>query len=278
MPNILIPENHHFFSVTNEVTQICNPLFKTYAINGFYYLRVFDDNTGYILMSHREYLEYHAKQDYPVSPPISNKLLTDKFSFLGLPDQINKSFNPVYNAARNFFDLDYPFYMVERYNNYYDTYTFTSSCKNHSILNFYLNYRDILENFKFYFLEKASQLIKIAACHKVSIPDPLRPTFGGLKKTPSEVKNFKQQFLNKIPVEHYVVNHLEQKVAFTKKEIESLKLLNMGHTAKEISERMFLSPRTIEEHLEHIKHKLGVKKKSEIIAKIIQLNVPLQML
>ncbi len=52
----------------------------------------------------------------------------------------------------------------------------------------------------------------------------------------------------------------------------------MGHTAKEISERMFLSPRTIEEHLEHIKHKLGVKKKSEIIAKIIQLNVPLQML
>jgi DNA-binding NarL/FixJ family response regulator len=44
----------------------------------------------------------------------------------------------------------------------------------------------------------------------------------------------------------------------TTREVEVLRLLAGGHTNKDIAQRLYLSPRTVGHHVQHIYRKLGV--------------------
>ena len=52
----------------------------------------------------------------------------------------------------------------------------------------------------------------------------------------------------------------------TEREVEVLKLVALGHTNAEISEKLFLSVRTVESHRAHIQHKSGRVTRSELVA------------
>lgn len=58
------------------------------------------------------------------------------------------------------------------------------------------------------------------------------------------------------------------KVSLTKREAEVLKHLRMGKTAKETAQDIFLSPRTVETHLENIKQKTCCRTKLELLTKL----------
>ena len=52
--------------------------------------------------------------------------------------------------------------------------------------------------------------------------------------------------------------------SLTPREQEIMRLLAQGLSAKEIADRLFISPRTVEKHAERIYAKLGVRKKAEV--------------
>ena len=52
----------------------------------------------------------------------------------------------------------------------------------------------------------------------------------------------------------------------TEREVEVLKLVALGHTNAEISQRLYLSVRTVETHRSHIQHKAGRSTRSELVA------------
>jgi len=54
---------------------------------------------------------------------------------------------------------------------------------------------------------------------------------------------------------------------FTQLEHEILSLVARGRTAKEIAEATTMPSRTVVRHIEACKHKLGVKKNSELVSK-----------
>lgn len=58
-------------------------------------------------------------------------------------------------------------------------------------------------------------------------------------------------------------------VYLTKREKEILQHSIRGKTAKEIATLLYISRRTVEQHLEHIKQKLNVTSKSELIQKVL---------
>ncbi len=58
------------------------------------------------------------------------------------------------------------------------------------------------------------------------------------------------------------------------RELEVLTLLGQGFGQSEIAERLFLSPRTVETHLNRIREKLGVKSSRELIRAAIQFHRP----
>jgi two-component system response regulator NreC len=52
----------------------------------------------------------------------------------------------------------------------------------------------------------------------------------------------------------------------TGREVEVLRLVALGHTSAEISEKLYLSVRTVESHRAHIQQKAGRTSRSELVA------------
>jgi two-component system, NarL family, response regulator NreC len=60
-------------------------------------------------------------------------------------------------------------------------------------------------------------------------------------------------------------SNAESPESLTERELQVLRLIGLGHTNAEISERLYLSVRTIESHRARIQEKLGVSGRAELI-------------
>ncbi|MBX9585803.1 MAG: LuxR C-terminal-related transcriptional regulator [Gammaproteobacteria bacterium] len=61
-------------------------------------------------------------------------------------------------------------------------------------------------------------------------------------------------------------------VPLSKREADCLYHLRLGHSAKETGKILFISPRTVETHIENIKQKACVKTKLELLTQLIPIN------
>jgi two-component system response regulator NreC len=59
----------------------------------------------------------------------------------------------------------------------------------------------------------------------------------------------------------------------TPREREVLRLLALGHTNREVAERLVLSVRTVESHRENIQRKLGVRSRAELTNAALELGL-----
>jgi two-component system, NarL family, response regulator NreC len=59
----------------------------------------------------------------------------------------------------------------------------------------------------------------------------------------------------------------------TEREREVLRLLALGHTNREVAERLVLSVRTVESHRENIQRKLGVRSRAELTNAALELGL-----
>ena len=60
------------------------------------------------------------------------------------------------------------------------------------------------------------------------------------------------------------IDNQESKKELTFKEIEIVKLISKGHTSKEIGEKIFISPRTVETHRHNILKKLNIPNAAQL--------------
>lgn len=56
------------------------------------------------------------------------------------------------------------------------------------------------------------------------------------------------------------------KYSISKRENEIIKNLSHGLSEKEIGEKLFISPKTVDRHIDNIKKKIGVSKNIEVVA------------
>ena len=63
---------------------------------------------------------------------------------------------------------------------------------------------------------------------------------------------------------------LKNNVTLTSREVEVLELICQEYTAKEIADKLFISPRTAEGHRRHLIEKLGVKNTAGLIVRAIK--------
>lgn len=62
-------------------------------------------------------------------------------------------------------------------------------------------------------------------------------------------------------------------VRLTRQKKDILLLLSHGHTYQEIGQQLFLSPRTIENHVYHLKKTLNCKSNTHLIAEAFRLKI-----
>ncbi len=270
MNNNLLPSNHYFINAAKEVTEICNPFFKAYKLNAFYYARIYDDGSLYGLISHANYLRYHFKEELMIGPEVPQCFLKDKFYFLGVPCD-SQNFNQMYYAARTLFDLDYPLYFVERYCGYFDLYSFAASAKNYNIINCYMNNIDLFESFKAFFREKAASLIAQANKNKIIIPVHMRPSFSGLLPHEEDVNSIKLLKERTKNLNQCLQMHFNTKL--TSRELQTLSHLLRGRTALETSKDLNISPKTVEFYIDSVKSKFDCLTRAELFDKALESNL-----
>ena len=62
-------------------------------------------------------------------------------------------------------------------------------------------------------------------------------------------------------------------VGLTRREVEVVRLVAMGHTSREIARELFLSPRTVETHVTSILLKLDCRSRAEAARRATELGL-----
>jgi len=213
-------------------------------------------------------MQHHLKHEYPCYPTIEEKFLSKKFHYIVMPE-LEDGFNQPAYDYQDYFNISHPFYMFERYDNYFDLYVYALEKGSVASVNTYFNNIPMLENFKFYFKEKARKLIENSKKNKIIIPKHMQANFGGLQKNNDLCKKESISFLPK----KYFFESKDEVFWFTSRQMEVLTYLGRGFTAKQIAKKLTLSVRTIESYINDIKLKLDIKNKSDLISYCYDLGV-----
>jgi len=219
-----------------DIKSICHPLFMSSPLDFFAFARVYDNGNCQILSTNTALYEHHFAKQHRITADIPEALLSESFEYI-IP--VKGPYHIAMHELRQYFGLQYPVDIIDRYCGYYDMFCFATTDSNLDMINYYLNNMHKLKKFIHFFKEKAGELIENS--NKISLPDKMLPTFKGLDKS---------------------------KVFYTNRERECLPYLLQGLTAKQIAKILKLSHRTVEKIILNIKQKHNCQYKSELIEKL----------
>ncbi len=244
-------------SFSGDVFVICNPIFKKFNLNAFSYSRIFPDGSRAELwsdpyaMDHSFFVKKYLGGFY--SPPYlgQDKVVIYERKIAQYPSRIKYQLEQQLQDQREIFDHDNALLIANIDKEYVEYFFFYTSKLNTNAINLYLSHLEELKRFCNYFKKRAARLIEYAVLNKIILPWRNSSEQGLAGKFKNEEKNY----------------------ILTKRETEVGYLLLEGKTFKEISNLLYISQRTVEHHIEHMKEKMQCQKKSELIKKITENDV-----
>lgn len=247
---------------SNDITQICKPLFELLDINYFDFRRVYSDGRRIRLSTNPECTEYYFKSNYFKRSRNnqyfklyqSDCLLWDHF----LAQEILDDNRLVMLEMRNF-NIDHAFTTIKHHADYVDVFSFGTDTYNYNANNTYLINMRAIDKFTNYFIVKANKIITKA--EKDSFFTPLRESFFEQKSS----KIYDREAYNIIKIEKMLFKLNHQNIMLSRRETDCLVNLIKGYTAKESAKLLNLSPRTVETYLEKIKVKINCESRQKII-------------
>jgi DNA-binding CsgD family transcriptional regulator len=264
--NFILTPDHHSVLTASSTQDICYPLFQQTDITAFVYARVFDHGETFGLNTHSQWQLHHFNSGHLITPPIPKNIRGKRISFLLSANTTPLLFKPAMDDFRDILGIDYPYFIIEYHQGYYDLYIFCTRVNNEGIINFYLNEQRYIERFKHYFKHKAKNLLKDAAKHKISIPKNMQPQLNCLTdETEQEIKP-----------RQFILHDNDRVISFTAQEGRCLKYLSFGYDNKRIAGMMGISHRTVEFHLNGIKNKVKITNKAKILPYLYRLGAQTQ--
>jgi DNA-binding CsgD family transcriptional regulator len=267
-PRIMIADNHIAITSATDVFEICHPLFSHTEITYFEFCRYFPDGSRAWLATDGKRTkqvfddEIADAGDYTSQVSLCSQRYYLWFDLLNmLLNQAHKACESKILIARNDFQIDHGLSIVEDYQTHQDYFSFAAKPSSHSITLFYLNNLDFLENFIFYFKEKATKLIRKSVEQKIVLPRINSMEYNLRKSECLSSENNMSLF----PVKKYVVKQDSHTSYITRQEYQSIKLLARGKTIKEISLALELSSRTVEYYLKSARDRLNVFNNAALI-------------
>jgi len=240
--------------VTNNsaVREICEPL-GLIGITGFFFMRVYNDNSVIDLATHLEWGTHFFSKVYDNSyekQAIKNHFFPSNYVSLWehYPENI------IWQEGKNFFRVGNGISIVHKHENYNEIFSFFTDSKNFKLNEFYINNIHLLEKFILYFKDRAKQLINESEGSRLVIPSHY---LGSLSNNKSSNPNF-DHFLDSINIGNS--NEL-----LSKRECECLYWVALGKTAEEIGSILRCSKRTIEFHINNAKTKTNTSKITALI-------------
>lgn len=257
MPLLISPDNHQYLDYTQDIREICQPLFQTTGITNFLYIRVYQNGKRLQLGTMPDWFLHYVEKDFHQYTCLTNQLDAKSIRYILYSSCMD---NVVFQSAVNEFGMHNGIILTNAAGDYNEYFHFTSTKNNNNVLNFYLNNLHILEQFTAYFKEVAKEVINLTK--------PLVPTkniiFAKNESVITNTDDSYESLTNQFKIDHLKLMVGKQQVLLTRSELDCLISFLHGNTAKEIAAKIFKSNRTVEHHLKSIKKKLRCRSRAEI--------------
>jgi LuxR family quorum-sensing system transcriptional regulator SolR len=236
-----------------DLEHISQPLKKT-GIELFGYHRLYNDGTEIMLCNDAIWTAYYYNNKFTIENGVLEKVGLDKFEYIIWPTEWPKC---SMRKAKEISHISHLMSLKLNSENYCEFFGFATKlnsiyCRNS--INIFLNNIDVFKKFCLHFKKVASHILKICESNRII---PVNADY----LSQNRLKNIRNK-------NYYTLGN----TIFSDRELDCIKYLLMGKTMREISEKLFISPRTVETHLENIKNKLGCNKKSEAISKLLEID------
>jgi LuxR family transcriptional regulator, quorum-sensing system regulator SolR len=265
--------NHVSLKTCREIEEICKPLLTHTPIKVFGYSRVFPDGSRAELSSHAGHLENafitRAKMKRVYTPDL---IPDDQFIFIrqwieNLKHQEQSTLLSQLLSQHELFNIGNELTIVKKHPGFVEYFHFYAASHSPGIEMFYINNLNILEKFTFYFTNQAIKFIEQATKNPIIKPWRLNniKTINTVNPISPFYKLDKSALLKQIKIKRIYLNTNDQETYLTKREMDCAVLLVQGKTNQDIADNLFISPRTVETHLESLRMKTNCKNRRELI-------------
>jgi DNA-binding CsgD family transcriptional regulator len=251
-------KNHRFLSSGGHIKQIAAPL-QLLQTHMFTYMKNLHDGTQIYLSSNPQWTEdYYAFK------------LHDSSYFEGDPKLYTTGFKwwpegsdlPVFTHGRDYFDSHIGMTYCQQVADGCEFFFFSSSNKDATTLDLYLNHLDLLEKFAIYFKDQAGSILRQSHKHRIQR--------SSVAPTPPTDTIMRHEFLQMLGMTNAMINdRLHNFEQLTARELECLRHLLDGSATAKIANMMSISIRTIETHIQNIKQKFQCRTKYELMCKLL---------
>jgi len=258
-------------NLCRDLSEICCPL-NNLDIVYFHYIKSFMNGSRISLSNNENWVKHYYDNQYYHSPAIDK---TPKNNTNGnyFWDRMPNSL--IFQVLKKKFDIANGITLVRKNKTSCDFYYFAARVENTKIYDIYLNHFQLLERFIFYFLDKASHVIKSAEQHPIILPGILPSSHESLQNSKDDllspsapsIKNFVEQ----TTIRQYRFHENKHDFQLSAQQFECVSRLLEGKNIKDISRELGLSPRTVENYIFTVKEKMNCSRKIDLITKLREL-------
>lgn len=243
-----LKERHITLQSTQEMQEISSPL-KLLNVDFFSYTRFYFDGTSISLLTHTDWYQNFLKQEIPNCVNVFGLKTSVNLWVETFPERANME-------AKNNYNIDNGINFVQRNNDYVELISYATKSNLPNGLAYFLANIDLLEKFIHYFKEKAEPLIKNAIKERIVIPKIMRG-YQDVHSSLTVDKETRRTFLKQIDYDKKIRQ-------LSKRELQCLKYLAKGNSAKQIAKNLGISSRTVETHITNLKNKMNLYHKNEL--------------
>tara|TARA_R110002126_G_scaffold116140_4_gene255394 strand:+ start:8723 stop:9526 length:804 start_codon:yes stop_codon:yes gene_type:complete len=254
-------KKHSSFLYADQIQKIMEPLDNKLNINYFSYIKQFNNKSRIVLTNFPKWNKFFCESQYYLRPSsfVKSIDIDNDYSsgfILGYKDKF------LADIAKNKFNLDRGISVIYKRPDFCEFFHFGTVDKHDLPESFYLDNLSFLKKFILYFREQAFKLFEHSDLIKFTEFKNLKYINNQNKENNHLIKINKLYF--------YIGNKLKY---FTKREVDCIIYLLKGLPAKTAADKLNISKRTYDAHIENIKFKLVCNKNSEIIFIIATLGL-----
>lgn len=264
--------NLDFFKFNEQLhsflLEICSPIFNNFGFSSFGYTKYREDGSRMLLETNHEWFElynqfeFNEKIDGPSS--LLYNIANTSYNEFHTNILIGKPKTRLHKIlfSLNMWNSVSVYIKTEKY---IEVFHLATSRDNEKIIDFYINHKELLQRFIYYFRDKLHD--KNIKEIPYTAPNAFYRAFYNCNegKTRQTQEAFLiDKFIKQTNIEKfYLMTH---DIFISKREMECLYYLSLGKSAKEIGRILKISPRTVESYLINIRRKVGLNTKNELIS------------
>jgi len=244
---------HYLTATSEQIKEIAKPLTR-FGVTWFDHFRIYDDNSGIDLTTVPDFCELFVNERLYREGCVGNyDEYHDGYYFW---DTLTGA-REVFKAIEQHNYTSHGIIVIKTYEKFCDQFHFGGDLNNPGVKNFFINCKDIIENFIDYYYSQAADLIANARAHSYSFPND--------KKECDELINPADYEREKAYFNKYVLSESPESqwgdIPLTKRELQCIYYSSLGDSAKIVAAHLNIARKTVERHLENARQKLGVRNK-----------------